>query len=220
MRPPHLLTWRSCHTVLLDMDGTLLDLSFDNWFWREAIPRCVARSRNAEAGAVREELFENYARRQGSLEWYCLDYWTSELGLDLRALKNAASHRIRYLAGAREFLDTAAGSGKRLVLVTNAHAHTLAVKKGVTGFGRYFECCVSAHEFGVPKEAAAFWPLLQERLGFDPSTTMFVDDSVAVLDAAAEFGIRQVVAVTRPDSRQPARTVDRHAAVESVAALP
>jgi 5'-nucleotidase len=219
MSPPPRLPWPDCDTVLLDMDGTLLDLSFDNWFWREAIPRCVARCRNAEPDAVRAELFETYARKEGSLEWYCLDYWTSALGLDLRALKHAASHRIRYLPGARHFLSMAAKSGKRLMLVTNAHAYTLGIKKGVTGFGPYFECCVSSHEFGVPKEAASFWPQLQERLGFDPSTTLFVDDSLAVLDAAADFGIRHVVAVTRPDTRQPARTVARHPAVEGVSAL-
>ena len=211
--------WRDCDTVLLDMDGTLLDLSFDNWFWREAVPRWLARATGGPAVEVRERLFAHFARKQGCLDWYCLDYWTRELGLDLRALKEASSHRIRYLPGAREFLREAQASGKRLVLVTNAHAQTLEVKKGVAGLGQFFEACVSSHGFGMPKEAADFWPRLQARLGFDPGRTLFVDDSLPVLDAAAGYGLAAVVAISRPDTRAPLRVVERHPVVEGVVDL-
>jgi putative hydrolase of the HAD superfamily len=213
------LAWQAADTVLLDMDGTLLDLAFDSWFWREAVPRCMARHASVGAEAVRDDLFARYASRQGSIEWYCLDYWAAETGLDLRALKSAASHRIRYLPGARQFLEVAAGSGKRLVLVTNAHSHALAVKKGVAGFERYFEKCISAHEFGQPKESPGFWTELQERIGFDPRRTLFVDDSVPVLDAAVRYGIGHVVAIAWPDTRRPAREVNGYAAVAGVGDL-
>ena len=36
------LPWPEIHTVLLDMDGTLLDLRFDNHFWRELVPERYA----------------------------------------------------------------------------------------------------------------------------------------------------------------------------------
>jgi putative hydrolase of the HAD superfamily len=201
------------------MDGTLLDLAFDNWFWREAVPRCLARQRSGPAREVHEQLMDQYARKRGSLEWYCLDYWTAELGLDLRSLKHAASHRIRFLPGARAFLHAARASGKRLVLVTNAHADALDIKKGVAGLDEFFEVCVSSHEFGLPKEASGFWSMLQARLGFDPMRTMFVDDSEPVLDAAAAFGIDAVIAVTRPDTRRPPRADTRHRSVEAVGEL-
>jgi putative hydrolase of the HAD superfamily len=208
--------WQRCDTVLLDMDGTLLDLAFDNWFWREAVPRCLVRMTGGPAEDVRAQLLAHYERKRGSLDWYCLDYWTTALGLDLRSLKAAASHRIRYLPGARDFLQRAHGSGKRLVLVTNAHGDALAIKQAVSGLGRFFEVCVTSHEFGAPKEAAEFWPRLCKRLGFDPQRTLFVDDSESVLDAAARFGLGAVVAVTRPDTRCPSRDITRHASVEAV----
>jgi len=212
--------WRKFDTILLDMDGTILDLAYDNYFWRELVPRCLARERNAHVTEVTTELFAHFARKQGSLDWYCLDYWSSALALDLRALKSASSHRVRYLPGAADFLGRLKSTGKRVALVTNAHAHTLEIKKGVAGLGRYIETFVSSHEFGAPKESGTFWAGARERLDFDPATTLFIDDSLPVLDAAANAGIAGVLAVTRPDTRQPVRPVDRYAAIEALADLP
>ena len=36
------LPWSDIDTVLLDMDGTLLDLHFDNHFWLEHLPQRYA----------------------------------------------------------------------------------------------------------------------------------------------------------------------------------
>ncbi len=33
-----MIVWDEINTVLMDMDGTLLDLYFDNHFWQELIP--------------------------------------------------------------------------------------------------------------------------------------------------------------------------------------
>lgn len=211
--------YRRFETVLLDMDGTLLDLAFDNWFWREAVPRLVARLRGDALATVREDLFRRFAVKHGSLDWYCLDYWEGELQVDLRALKNASSHRIRYLPGARAFLEELRISSARRVLVTNAHEHTLAVKSDVSGIGDYFDMCISSHEFGAAKESSEFWPRLQQRVGFEPRLTLFVDDSPAVLDAARDFGIGEVIAISRPDSGQPEREFPGHDAVEGVVRL-
>lgn len=211
--------WRKFDTILLDMDGTILDLAFDNYFWRELVPRCLARKRNADPAEVSAELFAHFARMQGSLEWYCLDYWTDALSLDLRGLKSASSHRVRYLPGAVEFLRVLQATGKPVVLVTNAHVHTLEVKKGVAGLGRWIDTFISSHEFGAPKESAVFWQGVERRLGFDPARTLFIDDSQPVLDAAVNSGIGGVLAITRPDSRQPARVVERHMSVEALGQL-
>src|SRR5690606_25736777 len=94
--------WGDYETILLDMDGTILDLAYDNYFWRQLVPRCLARRRAEPQPHVSEALFEQYASVQGSLAWYCLDHWARELELDLRALKSASSHRIRFLPGAQD----------------------------------------------------------------------------------------------------------------------
>lgn len=201
------------------MDGTLLDLAFDNYFWRQLVPRCLARSRGQHLHGATAEVFEHFARKGGSLEWYCLDYWSEELKLDLRSLKSACSHRVRFLPGARNFLVTLSRWKKRVILVTNAHGYTLAVKNGVIGLEQYFEKLISSHELGFAKEQAEFWPLLQERLRFDPATTLFIDDSEQVLDTARAFGIRGVIAVTSPDSQMAAKPPGIHPGVLRVSNL-
>jgi len=211
--------WQQIQTILLDMDGTLLDLAFDNYFWRELVPRCLARIRKTDPGRARADLFERYAAMHGRLDWYCLDYWSEELDLDLPALKSASSHRIRFLPGAHEFLARLAGRNRRMVLVTNAHGVALNVKKDVAGLGRYLTEFVSSHELGFAKEHAEFWPILQDRLGFDPASTLFVDDSVPVLDAAAAFGLGATVAVTRPDTRLPDNRAGGHPGVRRIVRL-
>lgn len=211
-----MIDWRQYDTILLDMDGTVLDLSFDNYFWRELVPRCFARAQRRGHEHARAEIFERYARVQGRLEWYCLDYWTAELELDLKALKAASSQRIRYLPGAREFLARLAKTGKRVILVTNAHHDTLEVKKGVAGLGRYFDRFVTSHSFGYAKEQDDFWSHLQGEIDFEPDSTLFVDDSLPVLDAAARFGIGKVVAVTQPDTRLPRKDPAGHHGVTGV----
>jgi putative hydrolase of the HAD superfamily len=203
-------------TLLLDMDGTLLDLAFDNYFWRELVPRVYARRRNISHAAAMQVIYDLYAGREGTLDWYCLDYWTAQLGLDLGALKAAASQRIRFLPGAREFLWLARRSGKRVVLVTNAHPQTLAIKRAVTGLHFWIDEFVSSHDLGMPKEQQAFWHALEAQLAFDPARTLFIDDSLPVVQAAADYGLAGVIAVRCPDTRQAPREVTRHAAVDGV----
>jgi HAD superfamily hydrolase (TIGR01509 family) len=213
------IDWRSYETILLDMDGTILDLAFDNYFWRELVPRCLARARQITREQAKQELFATYLSKEGSLDWYCLDYWTAELGLDIKQLKSASSQRIRFLPGAREFLIELSAHRRRVFLVTNAHKYTLQIKKGVAGLERYFHDFVTAHDFGSPKEHADFWPAVRAHLDFDPASTLFVDDSVPVLDAAARFGIAGVVAVTQPDSGLPVKRADNYQAVSAIADL-
>jgi len=121
--------------------------------------------------------------------------------------------------GVHAFLDAVRASGRRLVLVTNAHARVLELKMHRTDLERHFDAVYSAHEFGVPKEAAGFWSRLHDAEPFDPATTLFADDSLSVLRAARAHGIGQVVAVTRNDARFPPRAIDWRPAVADLRSL-
>src|SRR5882672_6713489 len=154
--------WDAIDTVLLDLDGTLLDLDFDNHFWREYVPAHYAAARSLTLEQARAELVPRFRAREGTLDWYCVEFWSRELGLDIAALKRAEGHRVAWLPGAREFLQRVRGMGKRLVLVTNAHPEALRVKDERTGVTRHFDAVYSSHTFGAPKEDQAFWPAVRK----------------------------------------------------------
>jgi HAD superfamily hydrolase (TIGR01509 family) len=213
------LDWPSIDTVLLDMDGTLLDLRFDNWFWQEHVPTHFANARGMSGAEVREYLEPKFRELRGTMDWYCIDYWSRELGLDIAALKRAAQSRLSYLSGAREFLAWLGRCGKRRVLLTNAHPETLAIKDEQLGITAYFDACYSSHRFGAPKEQAEFWPRFQTHEPFRPERTLFVDDSMPVLDAARAFGIVWLRAVRLPDSGRPAQDTGAYAAIDDVGEL-
>ena len=213
------IDWSSIDTVLLDMDGTLLDLRFDNWFWREHVPGLYGAARGLEPAEAWRVLEPKFHACRGSIEWYCVDHWSRELQLDIGAIKRTARERVGFLPGAQEFLSKLRASDKRCVLVTNAHPVTLAIKDERVGLTAYFDACYSTKPFNAPKESPDFWPRLQAAEPFVRERTLFVDDSLPVLDAARAFGIGWLCAVRRPDSGQPPQNTGRYPSVDRVADL-
>jgi len=185
------------------MDGTVLDLRFDNLFWLEALPRRWGEARGLDPRESFSRLKARFDAKRGTLDWYCIDHWSEELGLDVAALKHELRGHIRYLPGAVEFLDRLRARGLRVLLTTNAHPISLGIKNQQTGLARHFDELVSSHEFGVPKESPEFWDRLDRGHGVTPGSTLFVDDSLAVLKAARSAGVRWVYQVLQPDSTQP-----------------
>jgi 5'-nucleotidase len=213
------LDWSMIDTVLLDLDGTLLDLGFDNDFWLERVPQAYAAAQGIAIAEARELLAGRFRACEGTLAWYCIEHWSRELGLDVAALKRACAERIAWLPGAREFVVRIRAAGKRLVLLTNSHPLTLAIKDERTGVSELVHAAFSSHEFGVPKEDPRFWRAVQQAVPFDRYRALFVDDSPAVLRAAVASGIRFVYGVSRPDSRGTPRVHEQVAAVDAVREL-
>lgn len=198
--------WSAVDTVLLDMDGTLLDLHFDNHFWQQHLPACWAKQRGMPLAAAHEILVPRFRELEGTLAWYCLDFWSRELELDVLALKDDLQHLIGLRPHVEAFLQALGRMGKRRILVTNAHPAVLDYKLARTDLARHFEALVTAHAFGEPKEAAAFWPLLQQQQTFAPEQTLLIDDNSQVLATAHGFGVAHLLSIAQPDSRQPPRT--------------
>ena len=213
------LPWAEIDTVLLDMDGTLLDLRFDNWFWQEHLPARYALERGMSPAAAIAHLTPRFEAARGRLEWYCIDHWSRELELDVRAIKHGVREQVAWIPGAEGFLARLARLGKRRVLITNAHPEALAIKDSHVALIAHLDEAHSSHPFGVPKEDPAFWARFRAASPFDPGRTLFVDDSLPVLASAREFGIRWLRAIRRPDSGRPARDTGAFAGVDSVADL-
>ncbi|MCS3904152.1 putative hydrolase of the HAD superfamily [Methylohalomonas lacus] len=197
--------WSAVDTVLLDMDGTLLDLHFDNYFWQQHLPACWAEQRGMPLAAAHEILVPRFRELEGTLAWYCLDFWSRELELDVLSLKDDLQHLIGLRPHAEIFLEALGRMGKRRILVTNAHPDVLDYKLARTDLARHFEALVSAHALGEPKEAAAFWSRLQQQQPFTPPQTLLIDDNNQVLMTARAFGIAHLLSIAQPDSRQPPR---------------
>lgn len=202
-----MLNWSQIDTVLLDMDGTLLDLHFDNYFWLEHLPQRYSEISGMPMADAKAMLKAEYDQLQGKLEWYCLDYWAKRLALPINDLKREVMHKISMRPDAPAFLNALRDSGRDIVLVTNAHPDSLSLKIERTTLASYITQLISTHEFGVTKENQQLWQQLQQRLGFDPARTLFVDDSLPILQAAADFGIQHLLAVANPDSKLPSRTI-------------
>jgi len=212
--PPH-LPWTDIETVFLDMDGTLLDLHFDNQFWLEHVPARYAEKNALTLDQAKQELYPRFKAKEGTIQWYCIDHWSLELGLDIARLKLELEHLIKVRPHVRELLEKLQSAGKRTSLLTNAHEKVLEMKMRTTGLDAHFDHLICAHSFACPKEDPRFWPRLAVADAFDPDTTLFIDDSLAVLRAARDFGIRHLRAVRRPDSQGAPRDTGEFVAVET-----
>lgn len=200
-----MINWTEIHHVLLDMDGTLLDLHFDNYFWQKHLPKRYAECKNLPPDQAEAELMAMYQQIEGTLNWYSVDYWTETLGMDVVRLKHEVAHLITEHPKVPDFLRTLQRSGLHTVLVTNAHRKTLALKIGYTKIGQYLEKIVCSHELGLPKEDPEFWERLQTLETYDPAHTLLVDDNHAVLRAAREYGIAHLLSIATPDTQRPTR---------------
>ena len=202
-----MLNWSEIDTVLLDMDGTLLDLHFDNHFWMEHTPIAYAQKNGMSVEQAKVLLKKRNDAVYGQPEWYCLDYWEQELDLPIVELKQQISHLIQLRDDTLPFLDALKAANKRVVLVTNAHPDSLSLKVEKTQLDSHIDELISCHIYGVSKESQSLWQQLQQDLGFDPKRTLFVDDSERILVSAQTFGIKHLLAVSNPDSKKPEQRI-------------
>lgn len=187
--------------VLLDMDGTLLDKYFDDYFWEHLVPEKYAEKHNITFGKAKEELLKKYKHHEGTLNWTDIDFWSRELALDIPALKEQIRHMIEVHPHVEDFLRMLRRHKKKVFLVTNAHYKVLALKFKKTEIGKYFDDTITSCEIGYPKEMIEFWKKAEKRLGFDKEKTLFIDDTEEILRTAREFGIKYILYKAKASSK-------------------
>lgn len=188
-----LVSLKDIRYVLLDMDGTLLDKYFDDYFWEHLLPEKYAEKNHISFGKAKEKLLNKYKMHEGTLKWTDIDFWSREVDIDIPALKEQIHHLIEVHPHVEDFLRMLRRHRKKVFLVTNAHYKVLAMKLRKTELGKYFDAALTSCEIGYPKEMLAFWEKAQNKLGFDRETTLFVDDTEAVLTTAQQYGIRYIL---------------------------
>ena len=193
--------WEKIDTVLLDMDGTLLDKHFDDYFWEHYVPEIFAQKNDLTPREARKELLVRYKSIEGTLAWTDLDYWSEKLGLDIPALKLKIDHLIQVHPYVIDFLTYCHTINKKIHLVTNAHSKALDIKMKKTDIGGYFDRIICSEDVGLPKEEPEFWQRLEVNIGFDRQRTLLADDNENVLQSAETYGIGVLIFVARPSSR-------------------
>ena len=210
---PH-IPLRDIRYVLLDMDGTLLDKYFDDYFWEHLLPGKLAEKKNVTFGRAKDELLAKYKTHEGTLNWTDIDFWSKEVDIDIPALKEQIRHLIEVHPHVEAFLKMLRRHRKKVYLVTNAHYKVLDIKLKKTELGGYFHAAVTSFEIGYPKEMIEFWEKAGKQLGFEKEKTLFIDDTVAVLKTAARYGIKYILHKTYASSKAKKGTPEDFPAIE------
>ena len=195
------VNWNKIESILLDLDGTLLDLNFDLHFWLEYIPKVYSEKHNISFQDAKKIIVSRIESQEGKLTWYCLDFWEENLELDIMKLKKDISYLIQVHKHVLNFLNVAKKNKKQIFLVTNAHRKGIDLKMEASGLQSYFDKIISSHDFGSPKQDQEFWIELANTIDFDKDRSIFFDDSLDVLEAASKFRIKNIVAINKPSTK-------------------
>lgn len=205
--------WRQIEFVLLDMDGTLLDKHFDDYFWETLVPETYAERRNLSIQVAKKELLRKYKKVEGTLAWTDLDFWSEQLDLDIPALKIQVDHLIAVHPYVVEFIEYCRKINKKVYLVTNAHSKTLEIKMAKTALSGHFDKIICSQQIGVAKEEVVFWERLQGHIPYDPAKTLLADDTEEVLRSAEQAGLKHLVYVAKPSSKAPYSRSSRYQSI-------
>ena len=178
------------------------------------MPQNYAHTHDIELKTAYKKVLDQFAEHAGTLNWYCVDFWSEQLQLDIEQLKHDIQDKIAYRPQVAEFLAALRQAGKRSVIITNAHPKSVALKMVHTNLAEQVDRLISSHTFNRPKEHAEFWLALAETEPFDCASTLLIDDSLAVLRSARRHGIAHLLSIAQPDSQRPRLEHDEFTALD------
>ena len=183
---------------LIDLDGVILDTTYDNYFWQKHVPRVYADKHNVSyenAINFTHALF-NYKRK--TKDWYDIDYWSNMLSIDIKKEKEKSENmkKISLIKGAIEILDKIKNIKKDLFLITNAHRKTLNIKMSKYELSKYFNEMICSHELGYVKEDIQFWHILKNKLNIDYKKTVLIEDTFDNIKSAFHAGIKKSIYIS------------------------
>ena len=214
------LNWDRIDDVLIDMDGTLLDRHFDNFFFEEDLPRRYVAMQGLSFDASRGTVNGDVPVGGRELAWTDLHYSSGRVGIDVVAMHLSQLTLIGFLLGAEDFLKAVRIKGKRRA-ATNAHEAGVAVKSAKTGLDRYVGSDRRRVRSGLSQdEMPEYWPgpaagwLDSTRAALSMLTTTEMCSA-----AASHYGIATIIHSAKSSSQLPPVQSSKFASVEHLPAL-
>jgi HAD superfamily hydrolase (TIGR01509 family) len=180
--------------MLVDMDGVILDNTYDNNFWQNQIPGVISKNKNISFEDAKRLAIQIFNYKKNTKDWYDVDYWSNMLNVDIEAEKRSSISfdRIQLYEGVTETLNKLKDNF-RLILITNAHRKTLNIKLEKYDLNPYFENMVCAHELYYVKENIQLWYMLKSRFKLDYTKTLLIEDTINNIKVGLSAGISQAV---------------------------
>ncbi|WP_171258533.1 HAD-IA family hydrolase [Acinetobacter boissieri] len=185
---------------MFDMDGTLLDLAYDDLIWNIKVPEHYVRAHATTYNDIHSLMHHYHEQYKHTLSWYSTQFWSQKLQLDVVNIHQQYAEHICTRPYCIELLTELNQRGHECWLVTNADLKTLKLKLEKTQIGPYFKHIISSEYIGYAKEDAQFWHTLHKQFPFCIKNSIFIDDTLAVLQQAEQFGLKHLWGIAQPSS--------------------
>ena len=191
----------STTAILLDLDGVILNQSYDKKFWQSWLPEHVASQTNKGIEETQVEIQLKIDSQKGTLNWYDLNYWDDLLDVDCLEIIKKHEEKCSFLDGSLAALQRLSTLKNPRYLLTNGDPRLQEYKAETLNFLEFFDSIFYSMKAGYPKEQKEFWTLARHNLNLNFEDSIFIDDDFKVVTAAIKAGVKGVVWIA-PDKKR------------------